>query len=1017
MGQKRKRPAQDAGAAASKPKKQQKTNQKVEKAPTKSAAAPEQLDTSPFVDNPKGADLAREVQLYSLLSSDDDGTRIKAAIAVVSGLVGGDGVEESTLQRHLERKLFRGLASGAKSARLGFSIALTEILGQLYGTKDLAAQKYTSLTFDKVLGFLVAKTKPDGDLSGQEIKDHHLGLLFGLESFIGAKFLFGDDQRWNEILGKLLELAKKKPWIREQCGYAIMKALPQMSQAQAEYTLSELVDAGLALSPEGVGIWLTARSRFPNMKLPSKPWGQSGNPLEHLKSLGKALKESSSSDETQQAKQTGNWNAKLHFVWEVVLAEYAAAAQKKVHNIKSDFENFWKVAVDENLFSSTASRERKFWGFLLFQRVVEDAQSFGKLLPSVFSHNLVRCLINHVQDEDRFLHRAADKSLKVLIQAAEAKPKLLETFLPHLISGNGNYNFDRITNTKTIERLLALVNEKTATSVIEILVKPARSVAGSEPDQIAEADRRRQLLGDYLLNFIRKVNTADESANFSWVSETALPTIAKFAYSEDEKCQPPLSDKTRGIFRNRLMSAFGHLLSNIKGYTYPCQLLTSFAPDAILMDSEISNTRDNAISTMEKILKKTKKATETDKAPLQGLALLYSLVIFQLYNGESEAISILEELRLCYDKLIRHKDTEDSDADASEVLVELLLSFISKPSALLRKVTQHVFGAFISDMTAGGLKLMTDVLQSSESLRGQQDLFDQEPEDGEAMDEDEDGELDSDVEVVDMDADEGDLNDHLHKDGGEESDDDDDDDDDNDDEDESGSADEEDEDAKKLDNALAAALGTHRLDQDDEVASDSDADMTDSEMMALDSKLVEIFSQRKKTPNKKQEQKDAKETMVNFKTRVLDLLDLYVKKQASNPLAFGLLLPLLELMRTTKTKQLAEKAHNIILAFAKASKGVKKVDGILEVNVAEQVKLLKAIHLEASKDPSHVFAKAASTASLLVAGSIYRVDKGNFKKIATVYRDSQVSWVDGEEKMQAAFFSEFVNWCQSHAKS
>ncbi|KUJ18593.1 uncharacterized protein LY89DRAFT_706332 [Mollisia scopiformis] len=1001
MGQKRKRLAHDTSAAVSTPKKQQKTNPQTKKPAPKPAVVPLQLDTSPFVDNPKGAELKREVELYDLLSSEDDAQRLDAAIAIVSGLLDGDGVEESTLQRHLERRLFRGLASGRKAARLGFSVALTEILDQLYGTKDIAAQKYPGLTFDKVLGFLVAKTKPDGDLSGQEEKDHHLGLLFGLESFVGAKILFGDDQRWNTVLRKLLELAKKKPWTREQCGWAIMKALPQMSQVQAEYTLVELHDAGLALSPEGVGIWLSARSRFPDMKFPSKPWGQSGNPLEHLKALGKALKESSSNEESQQAKQTGNWNAKLHFVWEVVLAEYAAAAKSKTHNVKSDFENFWKVTVDENLFSSTASRERKFWGFLLFQKIIDDAESFNKLLPSVFSHNLVRCLINHVQEEDRFLHRAADKSLKVLIQAAEAKPKLLETFLPQLISGNGNYNFDRITKTKTIDRLLTLVNGKTAASVIKILVQPAQSITG-DSDNAKEAELRRQLLGDYLLNIIRKAYVADESGSIDWISERALPTLSRFAYREDEECQPPLSEKTRTLFRNRLMSAFGHLLSDIKGYSYPCDLVLSFAPDAVQMDSEISAAKDTAISAMEKILKKVKKADVDGKAPLQALSLLYSLVLFQLYNGEAEAVSILDELKLCYDKLIRRKDVDDSDVDASEVLVELLLSFISKPSALLRKVTLHVFGAFMSDMTAGGLKLMTDVLESGESLRGQQALFDQESEDGEAMDVDDD-ELDSDVEVVDMDADEGHLNGHLNEE--EES---------NDDEDESESGDEEDQDAKKLDDALAAALGTHRLDQDAEAESDSDADMTDSEMMALDSKLVEIFSQRKKVPNKKQEQKDAKETMVNFKTRVLDLLDLYVKKQASNPLAFGLLLPLLQLMRTTKTKQLAEKAHNIIMSFAKAA---KKGEENSEVNLAEQIKLLKAIHLEASKDPSHLFAKAASTASLLVASSIYRVDKGNFKKIANVYRDSQVAWVDGNVKMQAAFFSEFVNWCQSHANS
>ncbi|KAH8771491.1 putative DNA polymerase V [Hyaloscypha finlandica] len=948
MGSKRKRTAHDASAGAPDPKKQLKNIEKPSsKASSKPSTAPTPLDTSTFVDNPKGADLKREVQLYDILSSEDSSERLNAANAIVEGLLGGNGVAESTLQRHLERRLFRGLASGRKGARLGFSVVLAELLAQLLGEKDLVAQKYTGLTFEKVLGFLVAKTKPDGDLSGQEEKDHFLGLLFGLQSFVRAKVLFGDDEddnRWDTILGKLLELATKKPWIREECGWVIVEALAQMNQSQAEHTLESLHDTGLAQSPEGVGIWLTAKNRFSDMKFPTKPWGQSGNPLEHLKSLAKALKESSNEDEsdkTKQAKQTGNWNPQLHFVWKVVLAQYATAAKEKKHGIKSEFENFWKVAVDENLFSASASRERKFWGFLLFQHVLQESASYGKLISSIFSHNLVRCLINHVQEKDRFLNRAADKSLKVLIRSVEIDPKLLVTILPRIIGGYGTYNFDKITKTKTVEKLLGLTDDKNAIAVIKTLLEPALSVDGT-------------------------------------------------------------------IFRNRLMSAFAHLLSDLKGYSFPCNLLHSFSPDAVEMDSGIVGAKDQAISTLEKILKKIEKAKPEKKAPLQALTLLYSLVIFQLYNGEPEAVSILEELKHCYDKLIRHKDTESSNADASEVLVELLLSFISKPSALLRKVTQHVFGAFMTEMTAGGLKLMTDVLEPDESLRGQQQLFDQEPEDGDFMEEGSDDELDSDVEVVDMNGDEGHLNSHLAEEDSE--------DDGDDGEAESDNEEEDDEDAKKLDEALAKALGNRVLQQGDE-ESDSDADMTDSEMMALDSKLVEIFSQRKKIPNKKQEQKDAKETVVNFKSHVLDLLEIYVKKQATNHLAFNLLLPLLQLIRMTKTKQLAEKAHNIILAFSKASRAAKKSEDALSVNISEQTKLLKAIHLEASKDPSHMFAKAASSASLLVASSMYKVDKGSVKKIAGVYRDSQVAWVAGEVKMQAAFFVEWVNWCQSHANS
>jgi DNA polymerase phi len=523
---------------------------------------------------------------------------------------------------------------------------------------------------------------------------------------------------------------------------------------------------------------------------------------------------------------------------------------------------------------------------------------------------------------------------------------------------------------------------------------------------VKEAELRRQLLGDYLLNTVRKVNITDESSESTYINDVALPTIARFAYSIDSDCQPRLSEKTRTLFRNRLMSAFGHLLSDIKGYSYPCNLVLSLSPDVVDMDDEIVAAKDGALLTMGKILKKIRKSEKKSglqsKAPLQALALLYSLSVFQLYNGEAEAASILDELKLCYDKLIKHKDSEDTEA--SEVLAELLLSFISKPSALFRKVTSHVFGAFMSDMTTGGVKLMTDVLESDESLRGQQWLFDQESdnENGE-----EDDELDSDVEVVDMNAEEGNFNVHTEEEQSE-------DEEGSNVDDEEGQSDE-DEDAKKLDEALAQALGTHRLDDDAEAESDSDADMTDSEMMALDSKLVEIFSQRKKVPNKKQEQKDAKETVVNFKSRILDLLDIYVKKQASNPLAFGLLLPLLQLMRSTKTKSLSEKAHNIIITFAKASKGVKREDLMeVDVDVDEMLKLMKDIQLEATKDPSHVFAKAASTASLLVASRLFRIDRSNGKKIVEVYADSQGAVLEDGLKIHAAFFHDFANWVQSH---
>ncbi|KFX99796.1 hypothetical protein O988_03645 [Pseudogymnoascus sp. VKM F-3808] len=991
---KRKRQAQDSPASAPAPKKQAKEKKETKKstiaAAKKTAIEAEPLPILPFVDQPKGPELKREVQLYDQLSSEDAAERLAAADAVVSGLLMGQGASETTMQRHLERRLFRGLASGRKGARLGFSIVLTEVLGAMFGKED----KYEGLGFDKVLEILKLKTKPEGDLSGQEEKDHALGLLFGLQTFVRAKILFGgDEHRWTVVFDSLVYLCGKKPWLREEVGWVVVEALAQMSQSQAETTLQRLFEAGLAASPEGVGIWIAARRQFPDMKFPPKPWGSSGNPLEHLKSLGKALKESSSPEGEGQAKQTGNWNPQLHFVWGMIVDQYVTGARAGDEDVADEFEKFWKVAVDENLFSASASRERKFWGFLLFQKMLTDASDYKELLVSVFSPNLVRCLINHMSQEDRFLHRAAEKSIRAVQQMTEAHPHTIPTVLPKLIGGNGFYNFDQVTKTKTIDKMLGWASGKDAETVVEILLKPALKIEGCESDK--DAETRRQCFGDYLLSMIRRANVTDESVDATWVKTTGLPTLGRLSYSKKHlKCKPELSEASRTMFRGRLTSAFAHLISDPKGFSFPIELLQSVKTDAVEMEDEVEVAKDKALATMEKLLKKTKKASEKEKISLEALALLYALVVFQLLNGESDAASVLEELKLCYDKLIRGKEDEEGQ-DVSQVLVEILLSLMSRSSLLLRKVAQHVFTAFAGEITAEGLALMTDVLGASESAKGQQALFDQN-DDEEEHDHDHDDdsgsddELDSDVEMISANGDA----DEAAEDG-------------------------EDADMAALDKALAAALDTHRLDEDAAAESESDADMSDSEMLQLDEKLVEIFAARKKTPNKKQEAKDARATVVNLKNRILDLLEIYVRRAPEKVEAYGLVLPLLQCMRETGTKQVGERTHSVLAAFKKASKGSKaegeEEEEKADFDVLERIELLKAIHEEAAKDASHAFAKAASTASLLVASSLYRVDKRLVKKVAGVYRDTQVQWVMGEKKVAAGFFVDWVNWCQSHA--
>lgn len=86
------------------------------------------------------------------------------------------------------------------------------------------------------------------------------------------------------------------------------------------------------------------------------------------------------------------------------------------------------------------------------------------------------------------------------------------------------------------------------------------------------------------------------------------------------------------------------------------------------------------------------------------------MTILQIYNGDGDAVSMLDELKFCYSKFLGNKKSDQDEAsDASDALVEILLSFSSKPSQLFRRMSEQVFGAFADQVTADGLQSLISV--------------------------------------------------------------------------------------------------------------------------------------------------------------------------------------------------------------------------------------------------------------------------------------------------------------------
>ena len=72
------------------------------------------------------------VEIYEDLANEDESIRLKAAHTLLTKFGVGHRNDSEQLNGIL-RRLFRGLCSGRKAARVGFSIALTEFLTQLFG--------------------------------------------------------------------------------------------------------------------------------------------------------------------------------------------------------------------------------------------------------------------------------------------------------------------------------------------------------------------------------------------------------------------------------------------------------------------------------------------------------------------------------------------------------------------------------------------------------------------------------------------------------------------------------------------------------------------------------------------------------------------------------------------------------------------------------------------------------------------------------------------------------------------
>ncbi|XP_067864053.1 myb-binding protein 1A-like protein isoform X2 [Heptranchias perlo] len=303
---------------------------------------------------------------------------------------------------------------------------------------------------------------------------------------------------------------------------------------------------------------------------------------------------------------------------------------------------------------------------------------------------------------------------------------------------------------------------------------------------------------------------------------------------------------------------------------------------------EQSEAWDRMLQSVEDLQKKSQKL---EASAFQLLFLLSGIHLFK--NGE-ESLALLSDLHKCLEKsLVKKKKrskpaTDKEEPEWVEVVVEILLSFLSQPSRLMRQVTRTVFVRICPHVTKGALQLILDVFNPESEGDEEGALIVTEESEGAKKK----VKAPSDEMEVESDSDESEG--------------DDDDNDDDDDEDDSGSDEEEGEDSAAVDENFRMELmkvlqAGSAVSKEGESSSEDEAD--DEAMMALDKSISSLFAEHKKRLQAKKDMKAKlkreKTLRRDFKMKVLDLIEVFLAKQPESPLVFDIIEPLIAILEET----------------------------------------------------------------------------------------------------------------------
>ncbi|CAL1287261.1 unnamed protein product [Larinioides sclopetarius] len=588
----------------------------------------------------------------------------------------------------------------------------------------------------------------------------------------------------------------------------------------------------------------------------------------------------------------------------------------KLCALRKDGKELWKSLIDDNLFE-TDQTEKAFVGFEMAKKALQENNK-KKIIKYVLSPKFCTMFTKSLLNTKHPMNPAAT-SLGAFLSNFVKETKdpdiqiiILKVFL------NSSAPPEQIFKKKEVTAIVQNLMPDAVKAYCDLLKSIAISSTESDEEDQSAYHRRSQAVLQIGSLVSHPAVISDVDWRLDVVKFLFLHSFFKLHTPTEDilHCEASCADidaKVQGIFKNSFFKALNSLCHRTEQNATPVEqflqhllLFTEYAEKLLAATDfvtplfaldKVQESWQQMKSSVHKLTKQNKKDGKVNES--NTFQTLFLELAFHLFQDPEFISGVLEELHVCCKKALHDRKLSEGGEIPDEpswvsVVVDILLSLLSRNSNHLRCVVTTVFPLLCPFITKEALQLILDVINPAQT--------------DEPMMVDEEVESDVAFESGSSSGDESDL--------------------------------EEDNDAKiddKFRAEVKEALGP--------AAEESDAEsvvLSDTEMFKLDGALGKAFKKRIQGGNTQQNEE---KTLLDFRVRCLDLIAIYLKSEPSMDLVLHCIQPVLSAYEDGhKGKQyvhLLHKAVSTLQALEKIKK-FQNSDNVKKSQLKEQLEALVA---------------------------------------------------------------------------